>query len=121
MSIIVNRHITFIDSLQFYKGSLDTLESNLNNDDFKHLTSEFSIDKLEMLKTKDVYPYKWVNSYEKFKYPTLPPKKNTSTHHWKTVNVIKAMDIFLMNNTNTYEMFEIYLILILLKIFIIIT
>ena len=28
MSIIVNRHITFIDSLQFYKGSLDTLASN---------------------------------------------------------------------------------------------
>ena len=25
MSIIVNRHITFIDSLQFYNGSLDTL------------------------------------------------------------------------------------------------
>ena len=27
MSIIVNRHITFIDSLQFYNGSLDTLAS----------------------------------------------------------------------------------------------
>ena len=35
MSIIVNRHITFIDSLQFYNGSLDTLASNLNNEDFK--------------------------------------------------------------------------------------
>ena len=31
MNIIVNRHITFIDSLQFYNGSLDTLASNLNN------------------------------------------------------------------------------------------
>ena len=40
MSIIVNRHITFIDSLQFYNGSLDTLASNLNNEDFKHLISE---------------------------------------------------------------------------------
>ena len=35
MSIIVNRHITFIDSLQIYNGSLDTLASNLNNEDFK--------------------------------------------------------------------------------------
>ena len=35
MIIIVNRHITFIDSLQFYNGSLDTLASNLNNEDFK--------------------------------------------------------------------------------------
>ena len=39
MSIIVNRHITFIDSLWFYDGSLDTLASDLNHEDFKHLTS----------------------------------------------------------------------------------
>ena len=62
MRIIVTRHITFIDSLQFYNSSLDTLASNLNNEDFKHLTSEFGIDKLEILKRKDVYPYEWVDS-----------------------------------------------------------
>ena len=80
MSIIVNRHITFIDSLQFYNGSLDTLASNLNNEDFKHLTSEFGIDKSEILKRKDAYPYEWVDSYEKFKHPPLP-EKNTFIHH----------------------------------------
>ena len=74
-SIIVNRHITFINSLQFYNGSLYTIASNLNNEDFKHLTSEFGIDKLEILKRKDGYPYKWVNSYEQFKHPLLPEKK----------------------------------------------
>ena len=57
MSIIVNRNITFIESLQFYNGSLDTLASNLNNEDFRHLTSEFGFDKLEILKRKDAYPY----------------------------------------------------------------
>ena len=57
MSIIVNRHITFIDSLQFYNGSRDTLASNLKDEDFKHLTSEFGIDKLEVLKREDAYPY----------------------------------------------------------------
>ena len=75
MSIIVNRHITFIDSLQFYNSSLDTLASNLEDNDFKHLTSEFGIDKLEILKRKDAYPYEWVDSYEKFKHPSLPEKK----------------------------------------------
>ena len=75
MSIIVNRHITFIDSLQLYNGSLDTLSSNLNNEDFKHLISEFGIDKLEILKIKDAYPYEWVDSYEKFKHPSLAEKK----------------------------------------------
>ena len=75
MSIIVNRHITFIDSLQFYNGSLDSLTSNLKDEDFKYLNSKFGIDKLEILKTKDAYPYEWVNSYEKFNYPSLPEKK----------------------------------------------
>ena len=75
MSIIVNTHITFIDSLQFYNGSLDTLTSNLNNKDFKHLISEFGIDKLVILKRKDAYPYDWVDSYKKFKYPSLHEKK----------------------------------------------
>ena len=76
MSIIVNRDITFIDSLQFYNGSLDTLASNLNNEDFKHLISEFGIDKLEILKRKDAYPYEWVDSHKKSKHPSLPEKKN---------------------------------------------
>ena len=38
MSSIVNRHITFIDSYQFYNSSLDNLASNLEDNDFKHLT-----------------------------------------------------------------------------------
>ena len=75
VSIIVNRTITFIDSNEFYKGSLDTIASNLEDNDFKYLLSEFPIDKLEILKRKDAYPYEWVDSYEKFNYPSLPPKK----------------------------------------------
>ena len=46
MSIIVNKHITFKNSLQFHNSSLDTLTSNLEDSDFKHLTSEFGNDKL---------------------------------------------------------------------------
>ena len=72
MSIIVNRHITFIDSYRFFDSSLDTLASNSEDNDFKNLTSEFGIDKLEILKRKDAYSYEWVGSYEKFKHPFLP-------------------------------------------------
>ena len=75
MSIIVNRNIAFIDSLQTYKGPLDTLISNLEDNDFKHLMSEFTVDKLEILKRKDAYPYEWVDLYEKFNHKTLPPKE----------------------------------------------
>ena len=52
MNIIVNNSIVFLDSLQFCKASLDSLVSNLNNDDFKYLMSEFPKDKLEILKRK---------------------------------------------------------------------
>ena len=53
MSIIVNRNIVFLDSNQFYKGKLDNHASDLEDNDCKHLLSEFSIDKLELLKGKD--------------------------------------------------------------------
>ena len=75
MSIIVNRNIVFLDSLQFCKDKLDNLASNLNNEKFKRLMSEFHTDKLEILKRKDSYPYEFVDSYEKFIYQELPPKK----------------------------------------------
>ena len=75
MSIIVNRNIVFLDSDQFYKGSLDSHVSNLEDSDFKHLLSEFSGNKLEILKRKDAYPYEWVDSYEKFNHEELPPKE----------------------------------------------
>ena len=75
MSSINNRHITFIGSYRFYNSSLDNLASNLEDNDFKHLTFEFAIDKLEILKRKDAYPNEWVDSYEKFKQPSLPEKK----------------------------------------------
>ena len=75
MSIILNRTITFIDSNEFHKGTLDTLASNLDDNDFKYLISEFSPDKLEILKRKDAYPYEWVDSSEKFNYSSLPPKE----------------------------------------------
>ena len=75
MSIIVNRNISFKDSLQFYNSSLDTLASNLSNEDFKYLVLEFGIDKLEILKRKVAYLYEWVDLYQKFKHPSLPEKK----------------------------------------------
>ena len=49
MSIIVNRNIIFLDSLQFLKASLDNLAGNLEDEDFKHLLSE---DKLKLLRKK---------------------------------------------------------------------
>ena len=60
MSIIINRNIIFLASLQFCKASLDTLAGNLGDKDFKHLISEFPEDKLKLLRKKDSYPYESV-------------------------------------------------------------
>ena len=75
MSIIVNRNVTFIDSNEFFKVALDTLLSNLEDNDSKYLISGFLIDKLEILKRKDAYPQEWVDLYERFNYPLLPLKE----------------------------------------------
>ena len=75
MSIIINKNIIFLDSLQFYKGSLDSLAGNLQDSNFKYLMSTFPTNRLEILRKKDAYPYEWVDSYEKFKFTELPPKE----------------------------------------------
>ena len=52
MSIIINNNIIFIDSLQLFKASLDTLAGNFQDSDFKHLMSEFLEDKLKLFRKK---------------------------------------------------------------------
>ena len=109
MSIIVNRNIVFLDLNQFYKGKLDNHASYLNNEDFKHLLSEFRIDKLELLKGKDAYPYEWVDSCEKFNYQKLPPKEcfYTSTKDGKRDNnnghISNEQYLHLQNVWNTFN------------------
>ena len=116
-SIIVNRHITFIDSLQFYNGLLDTLASNLKDKDFKYLTSEFGIDKFEILKRKDAYPYEWVDSYEKSKHLSLPEKKyfysslkdgkrNRSDGHISDEEFQHSQNVWNTFNFNAFEDFH---------------
>ena len=117
MSIIVKRHITLIDSFQFYNSSLDTLASNLEDKEFKHLTSEFGIDKLELLKRKDAYPYEWVDSYETFKHLCLPKKKHfypslkdgkwdRSNGHISDEECQHLQNVWEVFNFNTFEDFH---------------
>ena len=117
MSIIVNRYITFIDSLQFYNSSLDTLTSNLEDNDFKYFVSEFSTDKLEILKRKDAHPYEWVDSCKKFKHPSLTEKKyfyssindgkrNKGNGHISNEQYSHLQNVWKIFNFNTFEDFH---------------
>ena len=47
-------------------SSLDLLVKNLMNEDFKYLSEEFSGKFLELVKEKGVYPYEYMNSFNKF-------------------------------------------------------
>ena len=80
MSIIVNRHITFIDLFQFYNSSLDTLASDLNDEDFKYLVSKFGIDKLKILKKKMyIFMNGWIHM------------KNLNTHFYLKKNFYSSL------------------------------
>ena len=77
MSFILNRNIVFVDSMLFMKSSLDKLVKNLSDKDFKYLSEEFSgecnsIEKLELVEKKGIYPYEYFNSFKRFKENKLP-------------------------------------------------
>ena len=85
-------------------------------EDFKHLTSEFGIDKLEILKRKDAYPYEWVDSYEKFKHLSLPEKKyfysslkdvkrDRSNGHISDEQYLHLQNVWNIFNVKTFEDF----------------
>ena len=76
MSVIINKDIIFLDSLQFLKSSLNNLAANLEDSDFKYLLTEFPLDKLNLLKGKDAFPYECIDDYRKFLYPNHSPKNS---------------------------------------------
>src|SRR5688572_9066692 len=65
--------LRFIDSLQFLNSSLDKLSSNLSLDDLKITAS--NVTQLEILRRKGVYPYEYIDSYNRFEEHQLPPKE----------------------------------------------
>ena len=61
MAFMLGNHLTFIDSFQFMSSSLDKLVSNLPKDDLIYTS-------------KGVYPYDFMDSFEKFNQTELPTK-----------------------------------------------
>ena len=74
MAFTINRNLVFIDRIQFMNCSLNSLVKNLVNGDFKYLSEKFNGKYLEIVKEKGIYPYKYMNIFEKFKETELPSK-----------------------------------------------
>ena len=52
--------------MQLMHSSLDALVKNLSDNDLKHLSQESSGEQLKLVKRKEVYPYDYTDSFEKF-------------------------------------------------------
>ena len=74
MAFMLGNHLTFIDSFQFMSSSLDKLVSNLPKDDLIYTSKAFKGERLNLMSQKGVYPYDFMDSFEKFNQTELPNK-----------------------------------------------
>ena len=77
ISFSLGRHLTFIDSFQFLSSSLAKLVDNLSKEGaekFTFLERYLPSIPTDLLIRKQVYPYKYMNSWDKFVETVLPPK-----------------------------------------------
>ena len=72
MAFNVNNNLVFINSMQFKNSSLYALVKDLSKIGFKYLSQEPSGDLLKLLKQRGVYPYEYLDSFEKFFNKNLP-------------------------------------------------
>ena len=75
MAFMLGNHLTFIDSFQFMSSSLDKLVSNLPRESFKYTSKEFKDEKFNLMVRKGVYPYDYMDSFDKFN-EKLPTKED---------------------------------------------
>ena len=75
MAFMLGNHLTFIDSFQFMSSSLEKLVSNLPRKALKYTSQKFKGKKLDLMARKGVYPYDYMDSFDKFN-EKLPPKED---------------------------------------------
>ena len=71
---MLGNHLTFIDSFQFMSSGLGKLVSNLPKDDLIYTSKAFKAKRLDLMSQKGVYPYDFMDSFEKFNQMELPNK-----------------------------------------------
>ena len=76
MAFMLGNHLTFINSFQFMSSSLDKLVNNLPKDDLIYTSKVFKGKKLDLMSRKGVYPYDFMDSFEKFNQTELPAKEH---------------------------------------------
>ena len=71
----IGKHLTFIDSFSFMSQSLDRLSSNLSDDAFIYTREAFpNLEQFQLIKQKGVYPYDYMDSFQRFSERSLPAR-----------------------------------------------
>ena len=76
LAFMLGQNLVFIDSFQFMSSSLSNLVNNLPAEAFKHTGQVFQGEQLSLMTKKGVYPYDYMNSFEKFEDNRLPKKED---------------------------------------------
>ena len=76
MAFMLGNHLTFIDSFQFMSSSLEKLVSNLPKESLKYTSQIFKNKKLDLMSQKGVYPYDFMDSFNKFNETKLPKQED---------------------------------------------
>ena len=71
--VVVKHEIQFLDSFKFTLAGLEGLVKNLSREDLKETTRFFG-EKIDLVSRKGVYPYEFMDDFEKFKKQSLPKK-----------------------------------------------
>ena len=74
MAFMLGNHLTFIDSFQFMRSSLEKLVSNMPKESFKYTSEVFEGKEFDLMVRKGVYPYDYMDSFDKFN-EKLPSKE----------------------------------------------
>ena len=75
MAFMLGNHLVFLDSFQFMSSSLDNLVKNLPDEALKYTEQEFKNEQFNLMKQKGIYPYDYMDSFEKFEKTELPAKE----------------------------------------------
>ena len=110
MSFTLNKNLIFIDCMLFVNSGLDKLVKNLNDEDFRYLSEEFSGEQLKLVKEKGIYPYEYTNSFKRFSGNTLPDKnkffsslKDCGINEIEYQRAINVWKIFKINTFGEYH------------------
>ena len=74
MAFMLGNSLVFLDSFQFMSSSLEKLVSNIPRESLYYTSQVFEDQELDLMARKGVYPYDYIDSFDKFN-EKLPPKE----------------------------------------------